>query len=99
MAPSTKLEDKLEGIEKLWAWKYRIGLILRENDLDKYIKNEVPEPKEDEVKEKHTKDLIKAMRIIADSIKDHLIPQVSSKETPKEMYDPYTECLKEGTST
>ena len=27
------------------------------------------------------------MRIIADSIKDHLIPQVSSKETPKEMYD------------
>ena len=27
------------------------------------------------------------MRIIVDSIKDHLIPQVSSKETPKEMYD------------
>ena len=32
-------------------------------------------------------DLIKAMRIIVDSIKDHLIPQVSSKETPKKMYD------------
>ena len=27
------------------------------------------------------------MRIIADSIKDHLIPQLSSKETPKKMYD------------
>ena len=27
------------------------------------------------------------MRIIADSIKYHLIPQVSSKETPKKMYD------------
>ena len=27
------------------------------------------------------------MRIIADSIKDHLIPQVSSKNTPKKMYD------------
>ena len=27
------------------------------------------------------------MRIIVDSIKDHLIPQVSSKETPKLMYD------------
>ena len=27
------------------------------------------------------------MRIIVDSIKDHLIPQVSSKETPKQMYD------------
>ena len=43
--------------------------------------------KEDEAKEKHQKDLIKAMRIIVDSIKDHLIPQVSSKETPKQMYD------------
>ena len=27
------------------------------------------------------------MWIIADSIKYHLIPQVSSKDTPKEMYD------------
>ena len=26
------------------------------------------------------------MRIIVDSIKDHLIPQVSSKETPKKMF-------------
>ena len=44
MAPSTKLEDKLEGIENFLAWKYRIGLILRENALDKYIKYEVSEP-------------------------------------------------------
>ena len=31
--------------------------------------------------------MIKATRIIADWIKDHLIPQVSSKDTPKEMFD------------
>ena len=87
MAPSTKLEDKLEGIENFRAWKYRIGLILEENDLAKYIKEEVAELEEDEGKEKHKKDLIRAKRIIADSIKDHLIPQVSSKKTSKEMYD------------
>ena len=40
MAPSTKLEDKLEGIENFPAWKYRIGIILKENGLDKYIKDE-----------------------------------------------------------
>ena len=74
MATSTKLEDNLEGIEKVWAWKYRIGLILRDNDLEKYIKGEVAEPEEDEAKEKHKKDLIRDMRIIVDSIKDHLIP-------------------------
>ena len=27
------------------------------------------------------------MEIIANSIKDHLIPQVSSKKTPNQMYD------------
>ena len=87
MAPSTKLEDKLEGIENFLSWKYRIGLILKENGLEKYIKDEVAEPKEDEAKEKHEQELIKSMRIIVDSIKDHLIPQVSSKKTPKKMYD------------
>ena len=56
MAPSTKLEDKLEGIENYRAWKYRMGLILKENDLEKYIKDEVAEPKEDEDKEKHRKE-------------------------------------------
>ena len=86
MAPSTKLEDKLEGIEKFLAWKYRIGIILGENDLEKYIKYEVTELKVDEAKEKHQNDLIEAMRIILYSIKDHLIPQVSSTETLKEMY-------------
>ena len=46
MAPSTKLEDKLEGIENYRAWKYIIGLILKEIDLEKYIKDEVVEPEE-----------------------------------------------------
>ena len=41
MAPSTKLEDKLEGLEKFLAWKYRIGLILIENVREEYIKDEM----------------------------------------------------------
>jgi hypothetical protein len=48
------------------------------------------EPEEDTAKEKYKKDIIKAKRIIADSIKDHLIPQVSSKNTPKDMFDALT---------
>ena len=87
MAPSTKIKDKLKGIENLWAWKYRIGLILRENDLDKHIKGEFAEPKEDEANEKHKKDMIREMRIIVDSIKDHSIPLVSSKYASNEVYD------------
>ena len=52
MAPSTKLEDKLEGIENLLPRKYRIVLILRDNYIEKYIKYEVAEPEEDEYEEK-----------------------------------------------
>ena len=45
------------------------------------------DPREDETKEKYKKYMIRAKRIIADSIKDHFIPQVSSKDTPKDMFD------------
>ena len=34
--------------------------------------------------------MIKVKRIIANSIKDHLISQVSSKNTPKEVFDALT---------
>ena len=84
MKNNTKLDDKLEGDEKFRAWKYHIILILEENELQGFIKEEVAEPEGDEAKPKHKKDMIKAKRIIANSnIKDHLIPQVSSRRTPK----------------
>ena len=47
----------------------------------------MPEPDDVADKAKHQKDTIRAKRIIADSIKDHLIPCVSSKKTLKEMFD------------
>jgi hypothetical protein len=47
----------------------------------------VEEPEDAVEKVKHQKDSIRAHRIIVDSIKDHLIPYVSSKKTPKEMFD------------
>jgi hypothetical protein len=86
----TKLVDKLEGVENLCDWKYRIALILEENDLAKFIKENVSEPEEDAAKAKYQKDMVRAKRIIVDSIKDHLIPQVATKNTPKEMFDALT---------
>jgi hypothetical protein len=47
----------------------------------------VEEPEDAVEKAKHQKDSVRAQRIIADSIKDHLISYVSSKKTPKEMFD------------
>jgi hypothetical protein len=87
MEPSTKLDEKLEGADNFRAWKYRVMLILEENDLEDFVKEEVPEPDEDEAKEKYKKNLVKEKIIIIDSIKDHLIPHVSSLTTPKQMFD------------
>ena len=56
---------------------------MEENDLEGFIKEEVTEPKEVEAKSKYNKDMIKDNRIIDESIKDNLIPQVSSRNTPK----------------
>ena len=51
--------------------------------MDTYISREVPVPEGEEAKAFHKK-------IIVDSIKDHLIPQVSFLKTPKEMFDSLT---------
>ena len=58
--------------------------------MDSYINEEVPVLEGDEAKALHKKKLVMDKRIIADSIKDHLIPQVSSLNTPKDMFDALT---------
>ena len=90
MKNNTKLEDKLEGVESFWAWKYKVLLMLEEHGLENCVKGEVTELNGDEDKAKHKKNMVKAKRIIVDSIKDHLIPHVSSLKTPKEMFDALT---------
>ena len=75
-------------MDNFQAWKYRISLVPEENELDTYISEEVLVPRGDEAKSLHKKNLVKTKRIIADSIKDHLIQHVSSLKTPKEMFIP-----------
>ena len=43
----------------------------------------------------HNKNLVKSKKIIAHSIKDHLIPRVSSLKTHKEMFDSLTKLFEE----
>ena len=62
----------------------------KENELDTYISEEVPVPEGDEAKALLKKKLVKAKKIIVVSIEEHLIPQVSSLKTPKEMFDSLT---------
>ena len=90
MSHHTKLDENIEGDDKFRAWKYRISLVLEENELDSYINEEVPVPEGDEAKALHKKKLVVEKRIIFYPIKDQLIPQVSSLKTPKAMFDALT---------
>ena len=58
--------------------------------MESYINEKVSVPEGDEEKALHKKKLVMERMIIPDSIKDHLIPQVSSLKTPKDMFDALT---------
>ena len=73
MSHHTKLDENLEGADNFGASKYRIHLVLEENELDSYINEEVLVLEGDEAKALHKKKLVKDKNIIVDSIKDHLI--------------------------
>ena len=87
MTHHTHLEDKIGGFDNFRAWKCKISLILEENDLDWYICGEVPYLDGDEAKDTHKNNLFKAKWIIPYSVKDHIIPHVSSFKTLKEAFD------------
>lgn len=83
MTINTKLDEKLEGVDNFREWKYRVMLILEENDLEGFIEAYILEPNGDKDKAKYKKSLVKAKRIIANSIKDRLIPHVLSLKDSK----------------
>ena len=58
--------------------------------MENFVKEVVAKPEEDEAKTRFRKNIIRAKRIIVDSIKDHLIPHVSSLDTLKEIFEALT---------
>ena len=58
MSHHTKLDGKLEGVDNFRSWKYRISLVLEENELDSYITEEVSVLEGDEAKALHKKKLV-----------------------------------------
>jgi hypothetical protein len=90
MITSMRVEDRLDGAENFRSWNHRVRLILEENELLDHVKQVLLELEEADAKAKFKKNEIKAKRILTDSIKDHLIPNVSELKTLKEMLDALT---------
>jgi hypothetical protein len=85
MVIGMRVEDRLEGSGNFISWKYRLQMILDENDLLEHVTLDVPKPEEEEKKTKNKKNEKKAKRILLDSVKDHLIPHICELQTTRKM--------------
>jgi hypothetical protein len=93
MATGLRVEDIIDGATNFGSWKESMILLLQENELWEIVENTathtVVVPIDATLLAAYNKKSIKAKRIILDSIKDHLIPQLMGKENSCEMW----ECL------
>jgi hypothetical protein len=62
-------------------------LLLKENDFSEIVDKVLPSSTDPQELAAHKKKESKAMRLILDVVKDHLIPHLSEKKTTKEMFD------------
>jgi len=62
-------------------------LLLNEQDLKDHVLKDIPEPEAAREKTRHKKNEAIAMRILMDSVRDHLVPIIANQESAKKMYD------------
>ena len=86
MSTIMKTEDRLDGQSNFRSWKSRVMIILEDNDLAQYVKAEVAEPNDEPGKLTFKKNMIKAKRIILESVNDHLLSNIDDLNTPKAMF-------------
>ena len=79
------VEDNLDGATNFISWKYRV-LILGENDLLKFVNEKVREQDVEEDKSHWRKRDARARRILVNSVRDHLVPQILQTKTTMKMF-------------
>ena len=95
MAAGIRWEDRLEGAINFSPWKARIILLFKENDLWDVVERTVAKPVvvptvAADLTAFNKKD-VKAMRIILDAIKDHVVPHVSNLDHAFKMWNALTD--------
>ena len=83
----------MDGATNFVSWKARILLVLRENELwEEVVRNTttnpivIPAATDAVAFSAFNKKDIKAMRIILDAVKDHVIPHILAKDHAHEMW-------------
>jgi hypothetical protein len=81
------VEDRLDGSSNFSYWKSRLHITLEESDLLRLIEGTLSATTTDEEKAKSKIDDVKARKIIIYSIRDHILPCISTLKTTYLMYD------------
>jgi hypothetical protein len=83
----TMVEDRLDGSSNFSAWKSRLHITLEESDLLRLIERTLLAIAIDEEKVEWKVDDVKARKIIIYSVRDHLLPRISTLTIAYQMYD------------
>jgi hypothetical protein len=87
MRNKTMVEDRLDGSSNFSSWKSRLDISLEESDLLRLIEKTLPATTIDEEKAEWKAGDVKARKIIIYSVRDHLLPNISTLKTTYKMYD------------
>ena len=86
MAIQLKVEGRLQGAQNFPTWKERITRILDVSDAKEHIDSRKVMPTNPTKLARWKKLDSKAMLIILDGVKDHIVPHLSKKKTALEMW-------------
>jgi hypothetical protein len=83
----TLVEDRIDGSSNFSFWKSRLRITLEESDLLGLIEGTLPTTTTDEEKAEWKTNDVKARKIIIYSVRDHLLPHISTLKTTYLMHD------------
>ncbi|XP_059066416.1 uncharacterized protein LOC131857724 [Cryptomeria japonica] len=87
MVYGLKVEDRLEGTSNFTSWKFRVLIALEENDLLEFVEEkDLIEPEDQEEKLQFKKNVVKAKKILIDSVNDHLVPIISKMSNARDVF-------------
>lgn len=82
MISKMTIEDRLEGASNFEAWKLYIIMILRKQKLTRIVENPPKNKKTDEWEIDNTK----AMELLVDGVKDHLLHIITKLDSVYDMF-------------
>ena len=85
MVVQLRVEDRLQGAHKFPTWKERIMRILDVSDAEECIDSTKVAPTHPTELARWKKLDSRAMLIILDGVKDHIVPHLSEKKTAMEV--------------